>query len=501
MRNSKGQFEKGFHHNLKWNEKTLIQDFEKEVLIQLQKLQGEKSKICVPPVNYFRNHPITRKHCSGFANRKLNRTKIYHEILIKNGYTLPEKTSGYWIDETVFRGFNEFIAYCFMKAWGLNIIGNPKVFGNYIADGYLVDYDLYWEHWGELNKRNDLKKQKYSEFEYNLISTQDSDATKNGVIWFYYHLKNLLLNKGVEISFEEGKNFHPFDLVRGKILLLDDIAKEVLEIFPNEQPKGNILKQKNHPLFCRVIDYFHKWTDFIIYLNTHFSKNYEILDKDYNVSDINYVVEKLTPTILKLKRFPTAAEIREEQDLSNLACAINIHHGGYESFRRNLYEVGNNFNYVLNILGEDAPFDKTYDFSKDEVFDWAVSYITKKLGKFPKYSGQLRKYWDDDVCKYFFLSIRKNGSSKYDAWGDFQKKYFNDDSSSKKKFLTKMSYPEYKMIRSLIDSGKYTLTKVIELTNSGWGTVGRIKNNHPRFSDYSFKYNSELLSNQFVQFN
>jgi hypothetical protein len=75
-----------------------------------------------------------------------------------------------------------------MKAWGLNIIGNPKVFENYLADGHLIDYKIYWEHWGGLNKRNNYKKEQYSKLGYNLISTYDDDASKKGIDWFYIHL-------------------------------------------------------------------------------------------------------------------------------------------------------------------------------------------------------------------------------------------------------------------------------------------------------------------------
>jgi hypothetical protein len=319
-----------------------------------------------------------------------------------------------------------------------------------------------------------------------LISTYDDDCSKKGVDWFYTHLKELLSNNGVLITFNEDENFSPLDLIKGKVLRLEDIYYGVKDYYQGENPRYHTLSPS---LRHQVTHYFGKFSNFIKYSNKHFNETWEYEEKTFECNDVDYCVMIMKDLILKLNRFPSANEMRKN-GFQNVVNSLSKH-GGTESFKRNLYEVGVNFQLVYNILGENSPYDKLYDFSDDKVLDWAVKYITNKLGKFPKYQGELRKYWDDDVCRYFILSMRRNSSNKYVSWGDFQKKYFNDNSSSEKKFISKMTYEEYRNIRRLIESGNHTLTKVIELTNSGWGSLGRIKNKHPRFNEYSIRYENE----------
>jgi hypothetical protein len=477
MRNDKGQFLSGVHHNEIWNIDSIYSELKDAVQITVDKFGF------APPFVYFRNHPEYGKITSAIANRKLSRSEWYKKVLDELGYDYPEKKSGYYLDGNVFRGFYEFVAFCFMKAWGVNIDGNPKVFENYLADGYLVDYNIYWEHWGGLNKRNDYKKEQYLKLGYNLISTYDDDCSKKGVDWFYTHLKELLLTNGVDIKFNEGKDFSPLDLITGKVLKLEDIYNNVKSYFGSENPRYHTLSPT---LRHQVTHYFSKFSTFVKYCNKHFNETWVYEEKTFECNDVNYCVRVMSDLIKTLNRFPTVDEMRKNgfQNVVNFLPK----HGGTESFKRNLYEAGENYHLIHEILGDSAPYDKLYDFSNEDVFKWAVSYITKKLGKFPQYQRELKKHSHDDVCMFFYLSIRKNGNSKYKTWGEFQVDYFGDDSSSKKKFLGLISYEDYKNIRQLIESGNHTLTEVIKLTNSGWGTIGRIKNKHPRFNDYSIKY-------------
>lgn len=480
MRNSKGQFEKGVPHNQIWDLDSIKFELKSAVKITVDKFGF------APPFIYFRNHPEYRKITSAISNRKLSRSKFYKEVLDELGYDYPEKKSGYYLDGNVFKGFYEFVGFCFMKAWGLKIDGNPKVFENYLADGHLVEYNIYWEHWGGLNKRNEYKKEQYSKLGYNLISTYDDDCSKKGIDWFYTNLKELLLTNGVEIKFNEDENFSPLDLITGKVLKLEDIYINVKNYFGDQNPRYTTL---NASLRHQVTHYFGKFSTFVKYCNKHFNETWVYEEKTFECNDVNYCVTVMSDLIRTLHRFPTADEMRKN-GFQNVISSLPKH-GGTESFKRNLYEVGENFHLIYKILGDSAPYDKLYDFSNNDVFEWAVSYIIRKLGKFPKYQGQLIKHSDDDVCKFFCFSIRENGNSKYKTWGEFQLDYFKDDSSSNNKFLDKITYEQYKNIRQLIESGDYTLTKVIEITNSGWGTVGRIKKKHKRFYDYSVKYENE----------
>ena len=110
MKNEKGQFIKGFHYNEKWN--LALIDFELKSAV---KTTVEKFGFA-PPFTFFRTHPEYRKITCAIANRKLSRSKIYKKVLDELGYNYPEKKSGYYLDGNIFRGFYEFISFCFMKA-------------------------------------------------------------------------------------------------------------------------------------------------------------------------------------------------------------------------------------------------------------------------------------------------------------------------------------------------------------------------------------------------
>ena len=489
MRDIKGQFLKGKRLDRKWTEQRIHDEFKTVVQETITLLSEDIKSPVIPPVQYFRTHPEYGKICSAMGNHGINRTSLYKQILDELNFPYPEKKSGYYAYGTVFRGWYEFCGFCFIKVWGINIEPTVKPFNgeNYISDGYLTDYDIHWEHWGEINQKNPQKVKLYNEKNLRLLSTYNTDVSKNNIFWFYNELKSKLIDMGVEINFIENEGFNPLDLVKGKTLRLKDIYNDVKTFFGDENPK---LNQMNSSLFHQVTRYFGKFSDFIKFCNDNYGESWDYQEKTFECNDVNYCVNIMKDLILELKRFPTVDEMRKN-GFQNVINSLPKH-GGTESFKRNLYEVGSNFHRIYEILGESAPYDKLYDFSNDDVFQWAVSYATKKLGEFPKYQRQLRKYSDDYVCRFLHFSIRKNGNSKYKTWGEFQERYFNSTSSINKQFKSKISYEQYKDIRKLLDGGEYTQTKIIELTNSGWGTVGRISRKEKRFNDYSDRYENEM---------
>lgn len=489
MRDSKGQFVKGKRLDRKWTEQRIHDEFKVAVQQTIISLSDDIESPIIPPVQYFRTHPEYGKICSAMANHGINRTSLYKQILDELNFPYPEKKSGYYAYDTVFRGWYEFCGFCFIKAWGINIEPTVKPFNdeNYINDGHLTDYDIHWEHWGELNKKNPQKVKLYNERNLKLLSTYNIEASKNNIFWFYNDLKSKLIDMGVVINFNENEGFNPLDLVKGKTLRLKDIYNNVKTFFGDENPR---LNQMSSSLFYQVTRYFGKFSDFINFCNDNFKESWVYQEKNMECGDPEYCVNLMSDFIKNIGRFPTAHEMRN----NGFQCVVDaLHkHGGTESFKRNLYEVGNNFNLVYNILGNDTPYDKTYDFRDENLFEWSIKYITNKLGEFPKYDRELRRHSEDDVCKFFLMSFKQNSRmTKYKSWGEFQKKYFNNTSSIDKQFKSKISYEQYKEIRKLLDCGEHTQTKIIELTNSGWGTVGRISRKEKRFNDYSDRYKSE----------
>ncbi len=493
-RDVKGQFIKGKRSDRYWTYERIESEFKKVVSFTVQSLSEDLNSPVIPPVQYFRTHPTYSKICSAMGNHGINRTSLYKEILDDLGYCFPEKKSGYYAFDTVFRGWYEFCGFCFIKTWGIDITPTVKPFigKNYLNDGLLTDYNIHWEHWGELNKRNPEKLKLYKEGGFKLLSTFDIDARKNNIFWFYNDLKTKLIDLGVVINFEEHENFNPLDLVIGKTLRLKDIYQNVKNFCGDENPR---LHHLSSSLFHQVINYFGKFSDFIKFCNDNFGESWVYEEKKDNLNDDpQYLVNTMSKFIKTLGRFPTANEMRENNFQQ---CLDKIHlHGGFENFKRNSFENGQFVKLVIEILGEDnTPFDKTYDFSNQELFDWAIKYVTKiNGGEFPKDERKLRKLWvTDNIAKYLSLSLRKNGNSKYNSWSEFQEDYFGNTHTQAKRFQEKISYEKYKEIRTLLDSGLYTKTKVIELTNSGWGVVGRINRKDKRYNDYSLRYESEIL--------
>jgi hypothetical protein len=435
VRNTKGQFVKGKRSDRMWTDKVIYNEFKKAVQETVISLSEDLSSPIIPPVNYYRTHPDYGKICSAMGNHKINRTDLYKKILDELGYPYPEKKSGYYAYGTVFRGWYEFCGFCFMKSWGINLEPTVKPFKNenYINDGLLVDYDIHWEHWGDLNKRNPLKLSLYIENGLNLLSTYDVECRKNNIFWFYNDLKSKLINLGVTINFEESDNFNPLDLVKGKTLRLKDIYKNVKNFFGDKNPRFHHMNQS---LRHQIIHYYNKFSDFIIFCNNNFGEGWDYEEKNDNLcDDPKHLVESMSDLIKSLGRFPTVNEMRNNGHQQSVD---KIHlHGGTESFKRNLYEDGKYVNYVIEILGnENTPYDKVYDFSNKELFDWAVKYVTKlNSGEFPKDYRKLMKLWKhSEVAKFLSFSIRENGVSKYNSWSDFQERYFGNTHTKSKRF-------------------------------------------------------------------
>jgi len=217
---------------------------------------------------------------SAFKNRKYqskknqyNLPELVNSILKKMGLDYP-KESGYIVHGSHFSGFYEAVGFCFMKEWGLNVVAQPKVFDKYKSDGYLTDYNIYWEHWGELNKNNPEKKRLYEETNTKLISTYNDEVYKKGINFYYNQLKELLINKGVKIDFKEGEDFNPLTLVKGEIVNLEWIYNEYKLEFGNQTPKDKLFKNNKSPLLHRIRRYFGSLESFVDYSNENFGEQW-----------------------------------------------------------------------------------------------------------------------------------------------------------------------------------------------------------------------------------
>jgi len=453
-----------------------------------------------PTLQNLRTDAKYGKVISAFKNRKnqYNLPELVNSILKKIGLDYP-KESGYIVHGSHFSGFYEAVGFCFMKEWGLNVVAQPKVFDKYKSDGYLTDYDIYWEHWGGLNKNNPEKKTLYEETNTKLISTYDDEVYKKGINFYYNKLKELLVNNGVKIDYKEGEDFNPLTLVKGEMVNLKWIYDEYKSEFGNQEPKDKLFKEKDSPLLHRIRRYFGGLDSFVEYCNENFYEKWDYQVRNYEGDDINNVMDKVTRLIKELKRFPTANELRN-YGYKGIVDSILKYHGGLESFKRNEYEEGINFKYVSDILEEESPYDKTYDFSNEEQFDWAVKYITKiNGGKFPKFSNEIIKLFKNKNCKvteYFYYSVRKNGSSKYNTWSEFQEDYFNDGESKTKRFKdSDLTYNDFKNILDLLSEG-LSYEKISKKTGHGSATIGRIKRKE-RFLDFFDQHEKEYTINSF----
>lgn len=489
MRNAKGQFVKGSNgHYKKWSKEKMFSDLLKSI-----KEVYDKTGF-VPVFTFFTKHPKYKSLASAIKqNKYIKPLELYKNVLDELGLDYPEKRSGYYLDGVVCTGFYEFAGHCFLKEWGVKTQPHPDVFENYVGDGYLTDYDFYWEHWGGLNKQNEYKKTQYQKLGYKLISTYDNDCQRKGLYWWYYNFKETLIKSGVNIEFIEPINFDPVDLLHGKLLTLKDIYKNVKNKFKDSNPR---LTQLNGTDRHAVLHYFGKFSSFVSYCNKNFGESWVYEEKDMNMTDVHYCIELLTPLISKLKRFPTDREMVGK--LKNVSSAIIRHHGGLENFKKNLYDEGDYFYLVQNILGDETPLnDRVYNFRNDDLFNWAIQYITELFGgTFPKYSYDLMKRFDDDICKYFYLAIRPNNPmTKYNSWPEFMEDYFSDNSSSLKRFKNKIEYKEYCEIRLLLEKQKTQLKEIQKNFNVSCATLNRILNNDKRFLDY---YNQFIT--QFPQY-
>ena len=480
---------KHIERNNTWTEEKMFQELETAVKSFIE-LTGFP-----PTVQNLRQHPSYNRIISAFKNRKkqYNLPDILNNILKKMGLHYP-KESGYIVYGAHFQGFYEAVGFCFMKSWGLNVDPQPKIFDKYKSDGYLIDYGIYWEHWGELNKNNPEKKRLYEETNTRLISTYNSEVYKKGIKFYYYELKNLLISSGVIINFSEEENFNPLTLVKGVMVNLKWIYNEYKKQFGNQSPTAKLFKYNNSPLIHRIRSYFGGLNEFVTYCNENFNEEWVYDERNYNGDNIEYVIQTITPIISELKRFPTANELRDNK-LGNVVDSILKYHGGLETFKRNEYEKGVNFKYVYNILGENTPYDKIFDFSDEKVFDWAVNFIKQKNGGvFPKYSSQLLSFAKANNCKvseYFYYSIRKNGNSKFNTWSEFQEKYFNLTDSKERQFKeSNLKYGDFVNIINLLDKG-YSYSSISKITGYNSATIGRIKRKE-RFHNFYGEYNKEL---------
>jgi hypothetical protein len=359
-----------------------------EAILDIVKPIYKITGIIIPSGNF-------KKHNSPMfsAFRRIEKPQQFYLNLLRVN-KLPEPNKTYYKDNEVFRGFYEFVGYCLIKSWGINITPVVKV-DKYISDGYLNDINTYWEHWGGLNKNNNDKKEHYINHNLNLIETLDSECQKNGIEYLYNQLRNCLTQYGYKINEYDVDGV--YQVIKNDVKQFDGVVKEIIAYLKKNKltknfSENNLRNDKGNKIMSHIVKYFDgKITLLKDYLNKHHKFNFFIKAKNGSYKDINHLIKNITPYIKKYGRVLTQDEFAKE-NRNDIAVQIKRLLGGFETLRRNEIEEGKYFYIVKDILGDDSPYDKQlvwgeeYELTVKKVLDY---YISKNI-PFPRISNDLR---------------------------------------------------------------------------------------------------------------
>jgi hypothetical protein len=348
----------------------------------------EKTNIIIPS-SQLKNH--NRSMFSTF--RKIKQPHLFYLNLLKDN-NLPEPNKLYYSDNEAFRGFYEFVGYCFIKSWGINITPVVKV-DRYISDGYFNDIDTYWEHWGGLNKNNINKKEYYKTHNLNLIETSDDKCQKYGIEFLYNQLRDALTKHGYNIKEYDVDNV--YDIINNDVKQFDGVVKEIIVYLKKNKltkhfSENHLRNDKGNKIEHYIFKYFDGKISLLKdYLNKHHEFNFFIRAQSGSYKDTNHLIKNITPYIKEFKRVPTQTEFTN-LGRNDINIIINRLLHGHETLRRNEIEEGEYYYIVKDILGDDSPYDKQlvwgkeYELTIKKIVDY---YISKGI-PFPRISNDLR---------------------------------------------------------------------------------------------------------------
>lgn len=362
-----------------------------------------------------------------------NPAQFYLDFLNENNFPMPD--DGLFKDGVLFRGHYEYVGYCFIKAWGINVTPTKKM-DRYYSDGYFVDIDTYWEHWGELNKNNTKKKNLYIKNKLNLFETYDRECIKHGRGYEYLYniMRDFFISKGYTIP-EYNRN-ELYALLKKEVVTFEStlnwvvgILKDNSELNENVTVKKLSKNQYGNKIVFFIQKHFNGISNFKEYLNEHYGFNYPIerhADKEYYLSKEN-LFKELTPIVKKYGRLPSRIELESEgrRDIDRF---IKRQIGGFKDMRRNEIQIGKYFHIIDNMLDGKAPWDLKIDWdtNPNETLDKIVQYYKDSKINLPYYFADLK---NDEIYgslgKQLYNVICKRTSRKIDTkdWTDFKRKY------------------------------------------------------------------------------
>jgi hypothetical protein len=424
MRNSKGQFVKGGPaHNKVWSVDNI-----KEEILKIIKPIYEKTGIVLQSTRLREFNPPLFSAFRKYIDSPLN---FYNQILFDNNLPLPDS---YYKDDVFFRGFYEFIGYCLIKSWGIPIKPTPilnREDGYYVSDGLLTEVNVYWEHWGELNKNNSSKMIYYQDNNLKLIQTHDVECQKNGngISYLYNKLKNSLKDYGYN-NIPDYNFDYVMLVVKNDVYDFQNIIDNTINIIKKNGWDNRIaetdLRQSDEGY--KLISIINKFfdgaiTDLKQYLNDNHGFKYTIKAKRGSYKNINHFIKILTPVVKELGYVPTQQYFTKisKNDIPVMASRFC---GGLNNLRRNEIEEGEYFYIVKNILGDNVPYDKVLVWKDNAFHNNTVKILQfyKNNGlPFPKVLNHLR---NNKEYLPFGPALHTQISQKQcNGWGGFVKQY------------------------------------------------------------------------------
>jgi hypothetical protein len=424
MRDSKGRFVKGGPaHNQIWD----IDKIKKGILDIIYPIYLNTGIILQS--SHIRN--FDSKLFGAFRKYAKSPLDFYNQLLINNNLPLPDS---YYKDNTFFRGFYEFIGYCLIKSWGIPIQPTPildRENGHYISDGLLTEINVYWEHWGQLNKNNSNKIIYYRDNNLKLIQTFDFECQKNGngISYLYNELKNSLKNYGYN-------NIPDYDfdyvmlVVKNDVYDFQNIIDYTIKIIKKNGWDNHIAEWKlrqsdeGYKLMSIIYKFFDgSITDLKQYLNNNHGFKYTIKAKRGSYKNINHFVKIITPIVKELGYVPTQQYLAQICK-NNITVMASRFCGGLNNLRRNEIEEGEYFYIIKNILGDKAPYDKLLVWKNDSFHNTTVKILQFYKNKglpFPKAFNYLRN--NEEYLPFGSQLHTQISEKQYGGWGGFVKQY------------------------------------------------------------------------------
>jgi hypothetical protein len=457
-----------------WN----IETIKSELKDVISKYYSETNII---PVLSVINNELNPGLGATLSKLEINALEFYLNFLTENGF--PQPDDALYKDGVIFRGHYEYVGYCFVKSWGINIIPIKKV-GKYYSDGYFTDIDTYWEHWGDLNKNNSLKKRLYKKNNLNLFETNDNECAKfgGGYEYLYNKMRDFFVSKGFNIP-EYNKN-NLYSLLKKEVVTFETTLNWIVGILrDNIEFSENITVKKflKFNFGGKIVNFinrqFNGMISFKEYVNEHYGFNYPIekkVDNYYYLSKEN-LFRELTPIVKKYGRLPSRPELRSE-GVGYLHSFIKRQFGGFKNMRRNEIEIGKYFHIIDGMLEGKAPWDLKIDWKTDvdDTVRKIVKYFEDKKIHLPYYFNDLL---DENIYgslgKQLYNVITNRYQYKFNIlnWTDFKRKFDNYDGPDiEDKPWKKITIEETSII------GNWTVLKELDFKYFNSNSGSRIRN-------------------------